>query len=349
MKLEKEKLQNLILAIIVSTEIVVMLYLVKNLLHFNTFKPSGKVVYFNPYESYDWELPSFTPHFVRPSDNPSLLYELVPNFSQPFDGMGIKLNRITTIRINSDGLRDVEHSVAKPKNTVRIAIVGDSHEFGQGVELEETYSKVLEKRLNEECLKKYETILLAVPGYDIWQKIEFLRVKGLKYSPDIIIIGIGIDDLVNTSKLAELHEIERKKLRELGLKKEEYKREEYKKLGEVNAKEVNKLLMLSKMEIKKMYESAFNVLENMTTNFSSKIILFERIHNHDAQREALEEIAKEKGWYFFTSREPCNNELAYDSNLIENRLHPLDPHPSVTGHKKLASLLFCKLKKLSIC
>src|SRR6185295_10028825 len=31
------------------------------------------------------------------------------------------------VQINSDGLRDREHSKAKPPNTIRIAIVGDSY------------------------------------------------------------------------------------------------------------------------------------------------------------------------------------------------------------------------------
>jgi hypothetical protein len=307
---------------------------------------TGKTAYFNPYENYKWELPTYSSHFVKLSEDPILIYELVPNFSQPFDGAGIKLNRITTVKINSDGLRDVEHSINKPKDVIRIAIVGDSHEFGQGVELEETYSKFLEKILNKECSKKYETIILAVPGYDIWQKIEFLKIKGMKYSPDIIIIGIGIDDLVNSSKLIELYEIERRKIRELNLTGEEYKREEYKRLGQVNANETNKLLNLNSSEIKKMYESALSSLDNITANTSLKIILFERIHTYDEQTEALREIAKEKGWYFITSKESCDHETAYDSTIMENRLHPLDPHPSVIGHEKLASLLFCNLKKL---
>jgi hypothetical protein len=343
-----QNLKILFLTILVILESATLLYLITNLFRTTSFKPTGKTVYFNPYEEYKWELPTYSLNFTKPSENHILIYELFPNFSQPFDGTSIKLNRITTVKINSDGLRDVEHSINKPKDVIRIAIVGDSHEFGEGVELEETYSKVLEKMLKRECSKKYETIILAVPGYDIWQKIEFLKIKGIKYSPDIIILGIGIDDLVNTSKLSELYKIERRKIRELNLTGEEYKIEEYKRIAQVNANEINKLLTINSSEIKKMYESAFNNLYNLTAtaNISSKIILFERIHNYDEQIEALKEIAKEKGWYFITSKESCANETAYDSNKMENRLHLLDVHPSVIGHKKLANLLFCNLKKL---
>jgi hypothetical protein len=52
-------------------------------------------------------------------------------------------------RFSSIGLRDVEHAVAKPAGTVRIAVLGDSATEGLQVALNETFVRVLEKRLNE--------------------------------------------------------------------------------------------------------------------------------------------------------------------------------------------------------
>src|SRR4051794_16171605 len=49
-------------------------------------------------------------------------YALRPNVS----GWYRKENEVF-IHINSDGLRDREHSKAKPTNTIRIAIIGDSY------------------------------------------------------------------------------------------------------------------------------------------------------------------------------------------------------------------------------
>src|SRR6266508_758030 len=37
------------------------------------------------------------------------------------------------VRINSEGLRDQEHSLAKPPDTIRIAVVGDSYPEGFSV------------------------------------------------------------------------------------------------------------------------------------------------------------------------------------------------------------------------
>ena len=43
------------------------------------------------------------------------------------------------IRINSDGLRDIEHQLEKPVNTLRIAILGDSFAEARSINLEDTF------------------------------------------------------------------------------------------------------------------------------------------------------------------------------------------------------------------
>lgn len=53
------------------------------------------------------------------------------------------------VAINSDGLRGREINTPKPPHTFRILAVGDSVTFGYGVREEDTYVKVLERRLNE--------------------------------------------------------------------------------------------------------------------------------------------------------------------------------------------------------
>ncbi|HMY55174.1 MAG TPA: hypothetical protein PK671_19595 [Candidatus Obscuribacter sp.] len=52
-------------------------------------------------------------------------------------------------KFNSAGLRDREFTLSKPDNTRRIAFLGDSKTEGMQVPMEETFVKLLEKRLNE--------------------------------------------------------------------------------------------------------------------------------------------------------------------------------------------------------
>src|SRR6266487_1384879 len=53
------------------------------------------------------------------------------------------------IRINSDGLRDREHARAKPENTLRIAVIGDSYPEALPVSTEEAFWAVMEKQLQQ--------------------------------------------------------------------------------------------------------------------------------------------------------------------------------------------------------
>src|SRR5262249_24404577 len=52
------------------------------------------------------------------------------------------------VRINSRGLRDREHDLARPHDVIRIAVIGDSETEAVQVALERTYFSVLERELN---------------------------------------------------------------------------------------------------------------------------------------------------------------------------------------------------------
>ena len=97
-------------------------------------------------------------------------------------------------KINSHSLRDVEHSWEKPENTYRILIVGDSYTEGQGVEIEETYSKVLEKKLNESLDKNIEVIIAGIAGWSPLPEYLYLGKYGIDYHPDLVILMFNTTD-----------------------------------------------------------------------------------------------------------------------------------------------------------
>jgi hypothetical protein len=105
-----------------------------------------------------------------------------------------------TYAINSDGFRDDDrYSRKKPPDTFRIMAVGDSYTFGAGVELEDTYSKKLEKLLNERhpspLYRYYEVINAGIPGANTAMEVDFLREWGLKYNPDLVLVAFVLNDL----------------------------------------------------------------------------------------------------------------------------------------------------------
>ena len=52
------------------------------------------------------------------------------------------------VKINSDGLRDIERNIKKNKNTLRIALLGDSFAEDRSVNLENTFWYLMQKKLN---------------------------------------------------------------------------------------------------------------------------------------------------------------------------------------------------------
>lgn len=97
------------------------------------------------------------------------------------------------IKTTSQGFRDIkEYEVPKPINTYRILMLGDSFTLGHGVEVEETFAKVLEKSLNSKFGdKRFEVINAAYASGFTWDEAYlFTKEKGLIYQPDLVIENI---------------------------------------------------------------------------------------------------------------------------------------------------------------
>jgi hypothetical protein len=111
------------------------------------------------------------------------------------------------IRINSDGLRDREHSRTKPPNTIRIAVLGDSFAEAMQVSMEKTFWAVMEQRLRGcSALKgRYvEVINFGVSGYGTAQELLALRQRVWGYEPDFIVLAFfSGNDIRNNSRTLE--------------------------------------------------------------------------------------------------------------------------------------------------
>jgi len=109
----------------------------------------------------------------------------------------------TYIKINSDGLRDREHSKIKPANTLRIAVVGDSFTQAFDVEMQDAWWAVMEQRL-QGCAtlgqRKVEVINFGVAGYSTARELITLQQRVWDYSPDIVVLNVTlINDVKDNS------------------------------------------------------------------------------------------------------------------------------------------------------
>ena len=111
------------------------------------------------------------------------------------------------VRVSHDGLRDREHSLAKPPNTVRIAILGDSMAEALQVPQEKTFWSVLEQKIKS-ChafaSRNVEIMNFGVSGYGTAQEFLAFRQRAAAYSPDVTVLAFYAgNDVRNNSKELE--------------------------------------------------------------------------------------------------------------------------------------------------
>jgi len=132
---------------------------------------------------YDVEMTRYALLMKEPSPNPRIGHVHKPNTSATLMNV--------PVHINSDGLRDAEHTVARDER-YRIAFVGDSFTFGWGVREPDTFKARIETLLN----RRYpvEIINFGTGNYNTEQEVNLFIDKGLKYRPDKVVVFYFIND-----------------------------------------------------------------------------------------------------------------------------------------------------------
>jgi hypothetical protein len=108
------------------------------------------------------------------------------------------------VRINSDGLRDREHSKERPPDTLRVAIIGDSYAEAFQVSQEKAFWSVMERGL-QDCPslagRRVEVINFGVSGYGTGQELITLRERVWAYSPDVVLLAVTTNnDVLDNSR-----------------------------------------------------------------------------------------------------------------------------------------------------
>ena len=84
---------------------------------------------------------------------------------------------------NSLGLRNPEVSPFKPADTTRILFLGDSVTFGLGVPQQDTFVRLVEKRLPGKC----ELVNMSAAGLNLEQEIRGVMTQGQYYESDAVV------------------------------------------------------------------------------------------------------------------------------------------------------------------
>lgn len=108
--------------------------------------------------------------------------ELRPDASVVFNGQ--------VLTTNAWGMRDRERSLDKPEGVVRIAVLGPSHVMGSGVADEDTFTRLLEQRLNQNAAAsgpRFEVLNFGVAAYALTQQLAILEEKVFRFKPDVVV------------------------------------------------------------------------------------------------------------------------------------------------------------------
>src|SRR2546426_5170777 len=111
------------------------------------------------------------------------------------------------VRINKDRLRDRDHEVAKPADTLRIAVLGDSFSEAFQIPPADAFWSVMERDLQMNSRlrgRRVEVINFGVSGFGTGLEFITLCHRVWKYSPDVILLAFytGNDVSDNTFALS---------------------------------------------------------------------------------------------------------------------------------------------------
>ena len=104
-------------------------------------------------------------------------------------------------RHNNAGFRDeANHALLKPEGNFRILGLGDSFTAGWGADFEETYLRLTEVALNArgDDHPPVEIVKAGINGYFPTSQRMLLENYGIRYRPDLVIVGFLPNDVYDT-------------------------------------------------------------------------------------------------------------------------------------------------------
>lgn len=101
------------------------------------------------------------------------------------------------VSFNSFGMRDHEYPKKKPEGAYRILVLGDSFVENSQVDIEDSFPKVLERRLNEAGGRRYEVLNTGVASYSPGVEYLYLKNEGIGFEPDLVLLYFYANDVTD--------------------------------------------------------------------------------------------------------------------------------------------------------
>jgi lysophospholipase L1-like esterase len=114
------------------------------------------------------------------------------------------------VATNARGLRGPDVAYAKPPGVRRVLFLGDSVTFGFGVaRTEDVFPFRVGRELEGSLGAPVEVVNAGVGGYSPWQERIYLDREGLRYAPDLLVVGFVLNDVAEKFALVRYGGTER--------------------------------------------------------------------------------------------------------------------------------------------
>jgi hypothetical protein len=93
--------------------------------------------------------------------------------------------------LNSEGFWDDEFPPSNATRQKRILFLGDSFTSGFATQRRHRFSDLIKEKIND----GFQVLNMGLWGYGLDQELLVLREKGLKYSSDVVVLSLFMDDI----------------------------------------------------------------------------------------------------------------------------------------------------------
>jgi hypothetical protein len=130
-----------------------------------------------------------------------VFFRIVPVYDTLALNPGVKFcwSDYVSFPLNNLGFRDKNFALEKGAHTYRVMVVGDSFAEGAGCRREDTFSRVLERHLNQyleaaHCQGRVEVYNLGICGANTVEEIQRIFKEAPLLNPDLIIVAYFLND-----------------------------------------------------------------------------------------------------------------------------------------------------------